>query len=338
MPYLKNETGNPGARVADIREIEAFLMVAQEMHFGRAAERLRLSTSRVSFLVKRLERRVGAWLFERTSRRVTLTPQGEYLRAEIRPAMAQIERALADVGTWASRRREVLRVGFATTLPAAIAAGLVAAFEKRHQGCRVVQFTQPSAEVLRWLDRDWIVDVLVTWMPEEPARRGVSGIEMGPVIWREPRAVAVAEHHPLAKQKVIDLEELADHEVLHFLGLPPHYSEGWTPRVTPAGRPMRLRHMNATYVEECFRMVAEDGVAHLTFTSILDRYQAPGVVVIPATGLPPMTVTVMWPATTTRHPLAPAFASAALAHAVETSWPRGRDRDGEQHDGPPIRL
>ena len=54
----------------DTAEIEVFLVLAEELHFGRTAERLRLPQPRVSRLVAALERRAGGALFERTSRRV----------------------------------------------------------------------------------------------------------------------------------------------------------------------------------------------------------------------------------------------------------------------------
>jgi DNA-binding transcriptional LysR family regulator len=64
-------------------ELRAFLVAADELHFGRAAERLRISPSRVSQLVRGLETRVGAPLFERTTRRVELTPIGAHLYADL---------------------------------------------------------------------------------------------------------------------------------------------------------------------------------------------------------------------------------------------------------------
>ena len=60
-------------------EIEAFLTLAEELHFGRTAERLHVSTARVSQTIRKLERRVGAPLFDRTSRRVELSPAGGQL-------------------------------------------------------------------------------------------------------------------------------------------------------------------------------------------------------------------------------------------------------------------
>ena len=74
----------------DTAEIEVFLVLAEELHFGRTAERLRLPQPRVSRLVAALERRAGGALFERTSRRVRLTPLGQQLASQLRPAYAQL--------------------------------------------------------------------------------------------------------------------------------------------------------------------------------------------------------------------------------------------------------
>lgn len=301
----------------EMREIEAFLAVAEELHFGRAADRLGLSTSRVSHLVRILERRLGVRLLERTSRQVSLTSEGEYLFEEVRPATARIEQALASVRDFAGS--EILRVGFASTLPAYVAPDLVRAFERRFPGCRVVQSGRPAVEMIApRANREWDMDVFVTWMPGEPEGQVVEGMESGPVILRESRAVALADDHPLAGRDIIDIEELADYEVLYFLGLPPGVADRWSPQVTPAGRLRRLPSTYA-YVEETTRLVADDGAAHLTFTSVLSRRPVPGVVIVPVSGLPPMTLVTVWPRTS-RGRLIEAFARVALAHATEAGW------------------
>jgi DNA-binding transcriptional LysR family regulator len=94
------------------RDIEIFLTVAEELHFSRAAARLHVTPARVTQTIKLMERRFGAALFERTSRRVALTPIGQRLYDDLRPAhdqlLAGIERAML-------AGREVhgtLRVGF----------------------------------------------------------------------------------------------------------------------------------------------------------------------------------------------------------------------------------
>ena len=90
------------------RDIEIFLTLAEELHFGRTAERLHVSTARVSQTIKKLERRIGAALFERTSRQVALTPIGRRLDDDLRPAYQQIregiDRAIASGRSAAPRR------------------------------------------------------------------------------------------------------------------------------------------------------------------------------------------------------------------------------------------
>ena len=99
----------------DTAEIEVFLVLAEELHFGRTAERLRLPQPRVSRLVAALERRAGGALFERTSRRVRLTPLGQQLASQLRPAYAQLTAALDDARAAARQAAGVLAIGFAPT-------------------------------------------------------------------------------------------------------------------------------------------------------------------------------------------------------------------------------
>jgi DNA-binding transcriptional LysR family regulator len=71
----------------ELRDIEIFLTLAEELHFGRTAERLHVSQARVSQAISKQERRLGVALFDRTSRRVTLTPVGRRLREDLQQAL-----------------------------------------------------------------------------------------------------------------------------------------------------------------------------------------------------------------------------------------------------------
>jgi hypothetical protein len=79
-----------GEAVVEQRDIEIFLTLAEELHFGRTAERLHVSTARVSQTIKKLERGIGTTLFERTSRHVALTPIGRRLDDDKRPDISYI--------------------------------------------------------------------------------------------------------------------------------------------------------------------------------------------------------------------------------------------------------
>jgi len=81
----------------ELRDIEIFLTLAEELHFGRTAERLHVTASRVSHVIKKQEREIGAPLFERTSRAVRLTEVGERLYRTLRPGYRQIIDGIAEV-------------------------------------------------------------------------------------------------------------------------------------------------------------------------------------------------------------------------------------------------
>jgi len=74
----------------ELRDIEVFLTLAEELHFGRTAERLHVTPARVSQAIKKQERAIGAALFERTSRVVRLTPAGERLRDDLEPGYRRL--------------------------------------------------------------------------------------------------------------------------------------------------------------------------------------------------------------------------------------------------------
>ncbi|GAA1567978.1 LysR family transcriptional regulator [Actinomadura kijaniata] len=276
----------------EMREIEAFLEVARELHFGRAAARLGVSAPRVSQAVRALERRVGAPLFERTSRRVRLTPLGERLRAELQPAYRRMERALEEARSGA--RTEVLRVGVATSLPAAAVDGPIRAFERARPRCAVVRSAHPNTDPARWGNR-WPVDVFVGWLPADPARVEAMGFHVGPAWFHRERAALVAAGHPLGRRAGVDVEELAGQDLLYPSGMPQRLADLWTPPATPGGTPLRRvpRHRSAS-LEEAVVLVAGGDVIHLTVTSVSPH--DPRVVTVPVSGLPPMVCAPVWSA------------------------------------------
>lgn len=95
----------------ELRDIEIFLTLAEELHFGKTAERLHVSAARVSQAIKKQERSVGAALFERTSRNVRLTPVGEQLRKDLQPIYHGLLESMERARLAADGKTGVLRIG-----------------------------------------------------------------------------------------------------------------------------------------------------------------------------------------------------------------------------------
>jgi len=305
----------------EAREIEAFLAVADELHFGRAAARLHLSPTRISQTVQALERRIGGRLFERSSRRVRLTPLGAQLLGELRPAYQRLREVLADAQRSAGApHQEVLRIAFSSSLPATTVATLTGACIAELPDVTLVRYAYPAMQHRRWCDQPRH-DVYVSWFPAAPRTLGLPRAEFGPTIAHEPRSVLVRRDHPLAGRDRVDIEELAEHELLHPPTITEQFTDAWTPPVTPAGRPLRrIQAATGGYLEEVIRVVLDVGLALITIT----RFSAHAIpdsalTLIPLTGLPPFQLAPMWSAAADSHTIR-SFAQLAARTGHQHGW------------------
>jgi DNA-binding transcriptional LysR family regulator len=96
----------------ELRHLRYFVVVAEELHFARAAERLHISQSPLSRAIRDLERELGVVLFVRTTRRVEITPAGLLLFERARRALAEIDGAVADVQRMTRGSNGGLRLGY----------------------------------------------------------------------------------------------------------------------------------------------------------------------------------------------------------------------------------
>jgi DNA-binding transcriptional LysR family regulator len=218
--------------VVEQRDIEIFLALAEELHFGRTAERLHVSTARVSQTIKKLERRIGAALFERTSRQVALTPIGRQLDDDLRPAYEQIREGI-DRAIASGRGVEgVLRVGFIGTAVGQFLHQVAETFHARYPACQVQIREARYNDFLELLRADEIDVMLVPVPVHEP------DLASSPVLFREPSVLAVSARHRLARRASVSLEDLAAEKVLRPRSLPGYMEESLIPRETPTGRPI----------------------------------------------------------------------------------------------------
>lgn len=278
----------------DSPEIEAFLALADELHFGRAADRLVLSRSRVSRLIASLERKAGGPLFERTSRQVTLTPAGLRLRDRVGPAWSEIGAAFAETRSALRAPAGTLRLGWPSTCGGPSLTRLAKTFITGFPECDLSLHDLPFADLYGPVRRGEI-DVLAYWLAGGgPAlATGDPGLAAGPVLEYRDRVLAVGAGHRLAGRDSVSVEDLAGEKVT---AAPPEFPEMvWdsiVPPCTPSGRPiLRARPWRSS--EETIVEVVRCRLVHPTVTG-LPGCQRDDMRIIPIRDLPPLPLGLIW--------------------------------------------
>jgi DNA-binding transcriptional LysR family regulator len=271
----------------ELRELRIFLVLADELHFGRTAERLGISQPGVSEAVRVLESRLGVKVFDRTSRRVRLTPAGEALKRSLVPALAAVDRALAETSELSRAVRGLLRVGFVLTTEGPALSQLIAIFQARYPTCEVRLQEVETFDAYRALRRGDI-DVLCNWLAVDQP-----DLTAGTAFAHYQRALAVAATHRLAGQRTVSIEDLAGEEVaLPPPTTPPAVYDLIVPPRTPSGRPI-CRTQPVQTINEILSLVARGRIVHPT-SSTVPLFNRDDLVLIPLAGLPPLPLGLVW--------------------------------------------
>lgn len=269
------------------REIECFLVLAEELHFGRTGDRLFISQSRVSQLLKALERRIGTRLVERTSRRVRLTEFGAEFLAELAPAhralVGVVEEAQARAGTMPT----TIRVGFQGAVYDSIARA-IAQFRLRYPAVSVqikeLPLGDPFSDVLARR-----IDVAVVLLPvEEPE------LTTGLVFSRQPQTLAVSADHPFASLESVPAEQLAEVTLVPVAGPAPEYwRQVHSLRATPGGSAISTRG-GASTVQEGLSQVASSQAGMIVCAAMAAYNQRSDIRFVPVDGLPDSVLGLVW--------------------------------------------
>jgi DNA-binding transcriptional LysR family regulator len=276
-----------GLANVELGELRIFLVLADELHFGHAAERLGVSQPSVSEAIRVLERRVGARLFERTTRSVRLTPAGTGLRQKLVPAVEMLDRALAETHEAVNGVAGVLRIATTETTLLPPVVRLASAFEAAYPASTTefveTTFSRPYSPLRRGQ-----ADVLANWLAvDEP------DLTVGPAIaWFE-RVLAVGCGHRLAGRESVSAEELAD-EVVNKPDppLPDALLDAIIPPRTPSGRTIK-RIVNKGGFSERVVRVALGRFAHPTMRGII-QFERDDIVLVPIHDLPPLPLGLIW--------------------------------------------
>jgi DNA-binding transcriptional LysR family regulator len=182
----------------ELRALKYFVAVAEELHFGRAAERLHIAQPAVSQQIARLERELGVRLLDRSPRRVRLTEAGRRVLDAARDALAAAEQVRIAAGAPSGTMRIGTTAGFTTRLERGIDA-----LRESAASFDVVLVDLPLTARLNALRQGELDLVLARGVVSAP------GLRVLPT-WTEPLLAIVSRNHPAADRAVVGIAELAD--------------------------------------------------------------------------------------------------------------------------------
>jgi DNA-binding transcriptional LysR family regulator len=198
----------------DIRQLRYFVVVAEEEHVGRAAERLHISQSPLSRQIAQLEERLGLTLFERSQQRIRLTRDGQTFLAETRALLTHANR-LESLGKRLGRGEEGgLCIGYIeNAMHAGVLPNALRVLRVDRPNVHVALYNLSSAEQLEGLRQRSLDIALVSEPPtdDDPDLLGFQVLD-------DPMLLALPEQHPLAQRAALNPEDLANQE---WIGVQP---------------------------------------------------------------------------------------------------------------------
>jgi len=241
----------------ETREFEYFVAVAEELHFGRAADRLGIAQPALSRAIGRLERRIGVQLFERTSRRVGLTAAGAVFLAESRKALTAVDAAV--LHTQRNDRPHRLVLAAMPGTGSGLQASVLRAYRGQPGAADVeVVFVRNQVDFVR----NGSADLALTC-----GRGGLDGLEFTEIADEKTFALVPLDHS-LAGASAVTIADLARDGLFR-----PHW-----PEIT---------------LDDCLDKVATGDLIIMAAASATDRIGS-AVVAVPVIDAPPTSLVLTW--------------------------------------------
>ncbi|MQA62948.1 MAG: LysR family transcriptional regulator [Actinophytocola sp.] len=269
----------------ELQQMRYVVAVAETASFTRAAERCLVVQSALSHQVARLERELGGKLFERTSRRVRLTPAGEAFLPAARQCLVAAERAAAEVAAALGEVRGRLTVGVIPTVAAVDIPAALHEFRGRYPNVRIGLRVGASEELVEQV-KQGVIEVACLGLPATAQPHGVGARELA----RDRLVAVVAPEHPLAGKPKVNLRRLSSEVFVDF------------PAGT-AGRAQSDQAFSAAGVDRdvAFEVPAADLMVRLVrqglgIAMLPSAYvpQLTGVITIPVTDAPARVEYLVW--------------------------------------------
>ncbi|MGV9798652.1 LysR family transcriptional regulator [Mycobacterium sp. NPDC003449] len=216
----------------ELRQIEHFIAVADELNFTRAAARVHVVQSALSTSVAKLERELGVTLFDRTRLRITLTPAGERFRGHAQDVLRSVRAAVGSVGEFRDTLSGTVEFGSLISFGPMDVAGALGDFHRQHPYVRLrLRLSQSGASAYLAALIEGALDLALVSVPD----RLPPQLDMR-LLFEDPMVFVCGQDHPVAGRKRVDLGDLAGEELV---GFPPGFG---------------LRHL----VDDAFRTVGAD--------------------------------------------------------------------------------
>ncbi|NKG19910.1 LysR family transcriptional regulator [Paeniglutamicibacter terrestris] len=279
----------------ELRQLQYFLVVADELHFGRAAELLSMSQPPLTVAVKKLEKELNVLLFDRSTRSVKLTAAGQMFRDGLTPVLADLGRVVSEVSEVNTGIRGKLTIGFVSSASYTVIPEAVRLFRER----------RPLVELaLNPVTTDEQVDLLVEGRLDigilrDPMRLPGMNLEQ---IHTEPLVLVLPEAHPLAALTKVSVDDFAREKFILF---PYKHMSGFFSVVHSLfdghGQPKIVEQ--AIHQETILGLVAA-GLGMSILPASVARFQMPGVAFRPIISNPQ---SILYMARGSANPAAEAF-------------------------------
>ncbi len=189
----------------ELRDLKAFLAVAEELHFTRAAARLYVQPSTLSEQIRRLEFELATPLFMRTTRRVELTEAGNVMVEKSRAILGMTESAAESVAALAAGTRGTLRIGITPPVGPALMPHILLEVARQAPGLelKTSRYWLPDLSAALAVGE---VDIAITCDRVEDEAKRFETVGLG----SEPLLVGLREEHPCAAHDAVDLPALAE--------------------------------------------------------------------------------------------------------------------------------
>ena len=221
----------------EIRELECFVAVAEELSFSKAARRIHLSQPPLSRHIRNLEDKLGVQLLKRSTRRVELTAAGTLFLEDIRSVLRQINRATDSLRQAGSGPLSRLDIGFVAYL---LESGMMRHLQRLRENrpeCRIRLYDRTAPDLIEAVRSNEIDGAFIGTIPKK-----LPGTIQA-VIWeRAALRIAISKYHPLAAQKKLSIRDLKNESwimiarkaapAFHDIFLQLCTNEGFRPKIT----------------------------------------------------------------------------------------------------------